>query len=383
MAGAAGAAEDDLALRRDEVAGKLERVRALMWRRGVDALHLTTIANTAWLTAGAATYVDESVDAAACALLVTSDAVIVLTDPIEEPRLRVEERLDALGFSFIVEPWYARGQALRQRVGGRRLGADTARATTPGRATVDLSADLVALRSLLMVGEQRRLRMGATLAAAAMWEAIAALAPGMTEMDAAAALEAASRRRGGAATVTLVGSDERIARFRHPLPTPRVIERQAMLVLCLRFHGLVSALTRTVYFGEAPESLRSLVAAVARVDAEVIAATRPGRTLGDMFDLLRAAYAREGAPDAIEQHHQGGTIAYLGRETLARPGSSVRIEVGQAFAWNPSLRGAKSEDTILLTADGPDILTAIEGWPTLAIETDAGVIARPAIFEVH
>ncbi len=383
MAETAEDGADELALRRDEVAGKLARLRELMWRRGVDALHLATIANTAWLTAGAATYVDESVDTAACALLVTPDEAVVLTDPIEEPRLRAEERLDARGFGFVVEPWYARGQALRQRIAARRLGADTPLATMQSRSCVDLNADLVAMRSLLTAGEQRRLRAGATFAAAAMWEAIHALAPGMTELDAAAALAAASRRRGGAATVTLVGSDDRIARFRHPLPTAKVIERQAMLVLCLRFQGLVSALTRTVYFGEAPESLRNLVAAVARVDAEVIATTRPGRTLGEMYDLLRAAYAREGAPDAIEQHHQGGTIAYLGRETLARPGSLARIEVGQAFAWNPSLRGAKSEDTILLTADGPEILTVMEGWPTLAIESDAGVVARPAILEVR
>lgn len=375
-------AVDALALRRDEVAGKLERLRRLMWRRGVDALHLATTANTAWLTAGAATYVDESTDAAACALLVTPDEAVVLTDPIEEPRLRAEERLDALGFDFVVEPWYARVQALRQRVGSRRLGGDTAM-SMQGRATVNLSADLVAMRSLLTPGEQERLRAGAALAAAAMEEAIRTLAPGMTELDAAAALAAASRRRGGTATVTLVGADERIVRFRHPLPTAQEIERQVMLVLCFRSHGLVSALTRTVYFGEAPESLRSLSAAVARVDAEVIAATRPGRTLGEMYDALRQAYAREGAPDAIEQHHQGGTIAYLGRETFARPGSLARIEVGQAFAWNPSLRGAKSEDTILLTDSGPEIITAMEGWPTLAIETDVGVIARPAILEVR
>ncbi|HEY7849768.1 MAG TPA: aminopeptidase P family N-terminal domain-containing protein, partial [Ktedonobacterales bacterium] len=108
MAEIAEMAEDELALRRDEVAGKLERLRRLMWRRGVDALHLTTIANTAWLTAGAATYVDESTDTTACSLLVTADEAVILTDPIEEPRLRAEERLDALGFGFVIEPWHAR-----------------------------------------------------------------------------------------------------------------------------------------------------------------------------------------------------------------------------------------------------------------------------------
>jgi antitoxin VapB len=246
-----------------------------------------------------------------------------------------------------------------------------------------MTADLVALRSLLTAGEQQRMRDGAALATAAMWEVARTLTPGMTELDVAALLAAASKRRGGAATVTLVGGDDRIARFRHPLPTQRVIERQAMLVLCLRYRGLVSALTRTVYFGEAPEPNRNLSAAVARIDAQVIAATRAGRTLGEQYELLREAYEREGAPDAIEQHHQGGTIAYRGRETFAQPGSLARIEVGQAFAWNPSMRGAKSEDTVLLTASGPEIITAMEQWPTLPIETDAGVIARPAILDVR
>lgn len=365
-----------LTQRRDEVAEKLAQVRELLRHRGLDALYLTTIASTAWLTAGSATYVDESVDSAACALLVTPDEALVLTDPIEEPRLRAEERLDALGFTFEVEPWHSRGPALRQKVAGRSVGSDT-----PGQPleSVFLGADLVSLRSRLSEGEQARLREGARRAAAAMWEATQALTPGMTEHDAAALLAGASRTHGGTATVVLVGSDERISTFRHPLPTAKVIERYAMLVLCFRYRGLVSALTRSVYFGKAPNELIEIARAVARIDAGVIAATREGRTMGEMFETLRLAYAREGAPEAIGQHHQGGTIAYLGRETLARPGAQARIETGQAFAWNPSLRGAKSEDTILLTANGPEIITEMDGWPTYLIETEIGPIARPAI----
>jgi len=370
--------DSELAARREEVAGKLARLRAMLARYGLDALHLTTVASTAWLTAGAATYVDESVDTAACSLLVTADDTLVLTDPIEEPRLRAEERLDALGFDFVVEPWHARGHALRRLAAGRRVGGEA----ISGGSEFDVCADLVLLRSRLTLGEQERLREGARRAGEAMWEASRGLTPGMTEHDAAALLASATCKRGGIATVVLVGSDERIARYRHPLPTAKVIERAAMLVLCFRYQGLISALTRTVYFGAAPQSLRQVAEAVARIDAQVIASTRPGKTLGDMYEILRLAYEREGTPEAIEQHHQGGTIAYLGREILARSGVLTRIEEGQAFAWNPSLPGAKSEDTILLTAHGPEIITAMEGWPMLSVLTGQGVIARPAILEI-
>ncbi len=365
--------------RRAEVAAKLQRLRALMAQRGLDAIYLTTTASTAWLTAGAATYVNESVDAAACALLVTEDEALVMTDPIEEPRLRAEEHLDELGFTFIIEPWHARGLEARRRLRGLRAGAEI-----PGchdDSAFDLSGALVTLRSTLLPSEQARLREGATLAAEVMWEATRGVAPGMTEHAAAALLAAASRARGGTATVTLIGSDARITNYRHPLPTAKVIEREVMLVLCFRYQGLVSALTRTVRFAKATAVQRQLNELVARIDAAIIAETQAGRTLGELYEKLRELYASEGAPEALEQHHQGGTIAYLARETLARPGELARVELGQAFAWNPSLPGAKSEDTVLLTERGPEIITAMPDWPKLRITTSRGIIERPAVFQ--
>jgi Xaa-Pro aminopeptidase len=367
--------EETLDARRAEIALKLEATRGVMARCGVDALYLTTIANTAWLTAGAATYVNESVDEAALSMLVTMRDAYILTDPIEEPRLRDEEQLERLGFTFIVEPWHARGPVLARLTSNKHLASDQA----GGNASDAIRQELVRLRATLMVGEQARMRAGARLAAAAMREIALAVQPGMTEQEVAANLMAASRKRGGTAIVTLVGSDERIFRYRHPLPTAKTIERFAMLILCFRYRGLVAALTRSVYIGAPPDSLRATAQAVARVDARMISGTQPGRSLAEMFALARQAYADEGQPDAIEQHHQGGPIAYLAREALATPECPWRIEPGQAFAWNPSLRGAKSEDTILLTDDGAEVLTLVDEWPVWRVETSAGMIERPAI----
>jgi hypothetical protein len=48
---------------------------------------------------------------------------------------------------------------------------------------------------------------------------------------------------------------------------------------------------------------------------------------------------------------------YASREVVATPDARQEIREGQAFAWNPSLEGAKAEETFLLGPDGPEILT--------------------------
>jgi Xaa-Pro dipeptidase len=50
---------------------------------------------------------------------------------------------------------------------------------------------------------------------------------------------------------------------------------------------------------------------------------------------------------------------YASRDIIANPSAQQGIEEGQAFAWNPSLEGAKAEDTFVLGPSGPEVLTQI------------------------
>jgi hypothetical protein len=40
------------------------------------------------------------------------------------------------------------------------------------------------------------------------------------------------------------------------------------------------------------------------------------------------------------------------------------VQPFQAFAWNPSITGTKSEDTIIATPQGPEIISLSPGLPT-------------------
>ena len=89
------------------------------------------------------------------------------------------------------------------------------------------------------------------------------------------------------------------------------------------------------------------------VEADVV----KGRTLAQAFEDCRRFYAEAGFPEGWRDHHQGGMAGYASREVIATPGTQQEIREGQAFAWNPSLVGAKAEETFVLGRDGPEILT--------------------------
>ncbi len=155
-----------------------------------------------------------------------------------------------------------------------------------------------------------------------------------------------------------------------------------MLVMCGRKHGLVCSLTRLVHFGRPTDEIRRKVEAVARVDAALIAATRPGRTLGELFALAQQEYAAAGYADEWKLHHQGGPAGYEPREYVAVPNSRDVVLVGQAFAWNPSITGAKSEDTILIGQNSNEVLTALANWPVRTVEVNGLTLERPEILVV-
>jgi len=363
--------------RADEIAGKVAQLRGFMAARELDAVLLTKSYNVAWLTAGATTDVVQNSDTSTVAVAVTPDLVTVLTTTIEAPRLRLEQQMNELGLEVDARTWWEPESAQQDKVlGPGRHGSDDM------RLGVDLSADLQAMRTTLYPGEIDRLRFAAVCTAESIQAAVSRLKPGMTEFEIAAQMAAETAARGGQAIVNLVASDERISQFRHPLPSAKSVERYVMLVLCCRMQGLIAAATRLVHFGAPPAELVEKTRAVARVDAQLILSTRVGRTLGDQFTVAKQAYAEAGYPEAITEHHQGGSIGYLSREKLAVPGDPTPMLARQAFAWNPSLRGTKSEDTILLTETGPEILTSWPTWPVFEIEVDGEKISRPAIQEL-
>lgn len=327
-----------------------ERLQELLERRGLGAIVLRRAANFAWYTGGGDSRVDQASPLGVADVVVTPAGDSVLTSTIEAPRMRAEQ---SRGFDVVEYTWYRGSQdALRELTGGAPFGADV-----PTAGATDLSAELAELRSVLDEDAIERLRAVGRDASNALADAADTVVPGMSELEAAAAIAAACRLRGLSSPVLLAAADGRIARHRHPIPVGATIERRAMLVVSAERDGLYANLTRFVDFEEPdPELTRRREACEEILGRMREEATRPGRTLADAFADCRRFYREAGYPDEIRLHHQGGTTGYGSRETIATPDTHAEIRVGQAFAWNPSITGAKAEETFVLTESGPEIV---------------------------
>lgn len=362
----------------DEIREKERRVRELMDREGLDAVALSTTANFAWFTCGCSNYVGTASEAGAATIVVSRDGKHVLTDCIEAPRI-ADEEIAGQGFELVSWPWYEdrRESAIREAAGGSRIGSDV-----PMEGAVSVAGAMEACRRRLTTEEMARYREVGRMTGECISEASRGIRPGMSEHEIAALMNGLILARGMVPVTTLVAVDERIRSYRHPLPTDKKLAKHAMLVTGAKKWGLVVSMTRLVHFGPLSPELRVKHEAVTRVDAAFIIGTTVGARMGDIFARALEVYRETGFAGEWELHHQGGPTGYRPREGRVTLGSDAIVEENQAMAWNPSITGTKSEDTIIATPAGPEIISEITEWPMVDVEIGGRTITRPWILVV-
>jgi len=349
-----------------EFRAKLQRVRAFLKGHNLPAALFSTRSNFSWLTCGRTNHVRSDSGRGVASLFVTPKAVELWTNNIEEARFR-EEETKGLPLVYRVHPWTAdpKGEWLTKKV-----------ASDGGSyGTRNMGREITDLRASLLPEEVSRYRKVGRLAGEAMVLAAKKLRKGWTEFKLAATLSEALVERGLEASVVLVGSDERIRKFRHPIPTGKRIQKAVMMVVCARGYGLIANLTRIVHFGKVSADLQRRHLACLAVETAMWEASKPGVVASQVFRSAVREYSRQGFSGEWGKHHQGGPAGYDTRDYLAVPAETRRLLENQALAWNPSITGTKSEDTVLMTAKGLEVLTPTPGWPMVKV----GGYSRPGL----
>lgn len=356
----------------------------LLQRERLGGVLLNAQHNFAWITGGASNGIDLSRENGAASILITVDGSrYLVTNNVEMPRLLAEEVSSDL-FEPVEYAW-------QDEKVSPDLVVEKATAIAAGEIATDIAIGTKAraiegriaqCRFSLTRTEIERVRELGKDAARALDNVAAYLVPGQSETEIARKMQTELGSFRIASVVTLVAADERIAQYRHPIPTEKKWEKTLLLVTCAKRKGLIVSLSRMLRSGSVPDDLRRRTEAAVFVNASLWNATQPGVTGAELYNIASRAYEASGFAGEIDKHHQGGAAGYKTREWVAHPDSGEIVQNNQAFAWNPSITGTKVEETILIHENEIEVLTASEDFPKIPIEIDGTTYYSPGILSV-
>ncbi|HEX4770948.1 MAG TPA: Xaa-Pro peptidase family protein [Bryobacteraceae bacterium] len=221
------------------------------------------------------------------------------------------------------------------------------------------------LRQVKSDSEIATIRASVQLNSAALEEALKNFKPAMTEVDLAAEIEYRMRLLGadGTAFETIVASGERSA-LPHAHPGERSIQANQLLLIDMgaRVAGYCSDMTRTHAVGKLAPKARRMYRAVLESQLAAIDAVKPGATCTGVDRAARDVLREYGLEQAFIHStghglgleiHEGPRVGRKDKTKL-EPGMVITIEPG---VYLEHAGGVRIEDTVVVTANGCDILT--------------------------
>ncbi len=350
----------------DRRAHRLTALRELLGRADLDALLITSLPNVRYLT---------GFSGSNALLTVTAKECLLITDFRYETQVAEEVGRAASVRIESSNLWTGLWSALPAMAGVDRVGfesahllhRDFARLLEQGtRWTWRPTTDLVEqLREQKDEGEIARIERAIGMAEEALSRTLQTLRPGLTETQVAGLLERNLRDAGSEAFPfdSIVASGPRSA-LPHARASDRVLGTGDLVLLDFGAvaHGYCSDITRTVVLGRADETQREIYDIVCEANRRASGAIRVGMQ-GMAADAVARDYiAARGFGDAFGHSlghgiglevHEAPRLAKTVEAALTA-GSVVTIEPGiYRVGWG----GVRIEDDVLLTAQGPRVLT--------------------------
>jgi Xaa-Pro aminopeptidase len=353
-----------------EVAGRIDRLRELFPEAGIDALFVTRLVNIRYLT---------GFTGSAALLLVGPDEVLFVSDGRYKDQSAdqlaaagVQARIEISGTEqkrIVHDAAAAQGY---ERVGLEAHGVTWSQQRGfasewfPGAELVPTEGLIEGLRRVKDAGEVARIRAACSIADQAFANVAPRLRDRPTELEFGLDLEFEMRRLGAAAMSfePIVAAGPNGAKP-HARPSDRRIEPGELLVLdfgCI-VDGYCSDMTRTVSVGDPGPEARRMYDVVLESQKAGRDAVRQGVEAAAVDKACRDVIAEAGWADAFLhgtghgvglEIHEDPRVSATGRGTLAA-GYVVTVEPG---VYLTGIGGVRIEDTVVVTPDGCDILTA-------------------------
>lgn len=363
----------------DDYKIKLERIYRLLEQGAYDALVLGRRDNFAWLTGGKESGVVLNQEKGFVYLVIMKDRKIAVSMHADAPKAQ-EELLAGMNFEMIALDWKSSGVEgyIEELLCGRRFLADCPLAG----ASYD-SDEINELEYPMTECEVSRYRQLGNLTDTILKKTARKIIEGMTENELKAEFLKLCAEYDVQADVLLLGSDDRIKKYRHCTPTDKAIEKTVLISPVLRKYGLHSNVARMVCIGEVPEEMRMRYDTVCQIQAEITAACQEGVLFRDIFRLQEQLYCDAGYKEEWLMHRHGAPVGYMLSDGEVLYSENRRIKKNQAYEWYVTITGAKSAELIMNIEGKQEILSMAGGWPEKEFTAVNGLkISLPDILSI-
>ena len=231
---------------------------------------------------------------------------------------------------------------------------------------VDISSAVTKTRLVKDAQEIELIQRACDIASRAFEETLPFIRTGVTESEVASELVYRMQKNGATAPSfrTIVGSGPNGAEP-HYSAGPRKIERGDMIVIDFgaQYHMYCSDITRTVVIGPPSAEQKRMHETVAKAQAAALAKMKPGargssvdaaaRTLIDRTKYKGRFIHGLGHSVGLAVHDPGTGLS-PGSDLVLRPNMVLTDEPG---IYVPGFGGVRIEDDVLVTKDGPRVLS--------------------------
>lgn len=359
---------------------RINRVRGILERDGLDAAVLVSPANIAYLAGFQALIYSRPIY-----LVVTAGRTELVVPGLEEEHAGHAAGIDQVTVYYEHPEKGKPGENapdtlanLLQERGVRRVGLEYAsapialreRLERSGLTVGDVSPDLIRMRLIKEPGEIDLMRQAAALARIGVMATLEAASPGQSQLSIEsigtnAILEAAPRVTPGA-TVNLLhfttsGPETSLP---HLITTTRRLGRPDLAIHSrqVSVDGERAELERTFAIGEMDAETRRVFDAAEEAQQAAIDAIRPGVPMRDVDTAARKVIQDAGYGE-YSIHRTGHGLGIEAHEApYVRWDVDEPMEVGMVVSiepgiYVPGLRGARHSDTVVVTADGHETIT--------------------------
>lgn len=363
-----------------EIEGKVKTLRGIMQNEKLDGIYISKQEHFAWITAGGDNIVTRFVEDGVCAIFITMDNRYFLCNNIETGRMIEEEHLVEMGFMEKSMWWYENNTMtfIHELIGMN--GNFAADINLEG--AVDANPIIRSLEKTLSDNEVGRYVHLGKVFSKTIESFMETIQPGDSEMEIAGRLGSKMWENGLEPVLLLVAADDRIYKYRHPIPTENKLEKLLMISCNARYKGLVTKITRMVHFGKISQDFQKQYRQTAEIENAMAAISKPGVDEIVPYKIAVKMYEDFGYPGMWKIHHQGGPQSYTNGFYLITPENHDLIKLHQCYGYNPSITGTKTEDGFVVTEDGPLFITYPVSFPVLHSEIKDIEFNRPGILEV-